>query len=221
MAMLQNGSLKKDENDYPVMGGTSSLDDSTIINSSFDPVTRRLLVDDSGSGSGQVLTPQGNVDSSNTIFTVSVGTIITSVVVDGLERYSGEGYTYVSATGVITIDPLAPPTEYIRVNTGTVGAAGQVNSIVAGTNITVNSSDPANPIVSATGGGSSGYQAVLSGGLTGTNTWTNSPNVLVIDNKPIQRVQTDTTIMWTISGSGPYTTVLTNAPIPTFDIFGI
>jgi len=49
----QNGSLKKDDNDYPVMGGTSSVDNATIINSAFDPVTRRLLTDNS-SGSGTV-----------------------------------------------------------------------------------------------------------------------------------------------------------------------
>lgn len=38
------------------------------------------------------------------------------------------------------------------------GPAGLVQSIVAGTNVTVNSADPANPIVSATGGGGSGMQ---------------------------------------------------------------
>ena len=63
--------------------------------------------------------------------------------------------------------------------------------------------------------GGSGYQAPLSGGFTGTNTWTTAPKVLVIDGVSYQKVQTDGTVMWT----GTTTTVLTNAPLPTFDIF--
>lgn len=47
--MTQNGVLQKDDNDYPVMGGTSSSDNNTVINSAFDPATRRLLVDASSS----------------------------------------------------------------------------------------------------------------------------------------------------------------------------
>lgn len=65
------------------------------------------------------------------------------------------------------------------------------------------------------GSGGSGYQAPLTGGLTGTNTWSTAPNVLVIDGVPRQKVQTDGTVMWT----GTTTTVLTGAPLPTFDIF--
>lgn len=71
--MTQNGSLQKDDNDYPVMGGTSSVDDSTIINSAFDPVTRRLLVDDSGGGGGGFteLSATGTIDGVNNVFTFS------------------------------------------------------------------------------------------------------------------------------------------------------
>ena len=43
--------------------------------------------------------------------------------------------------------------------TGPQGSPGVVQSIVAGTNVTVNSSDPANPIVSASGAGLSGGTA--------------------------------------------------------------
>ena len=56
MNPTQNGVLQHDDNGYPVIGGTSSLDDSTIINAAFDPVTRRLLTDSAGSGG----TPGGN-----------------------------------------------------------------------------------------------------------------------------------------------------------------
>lgn len=65
------------------------------------------------------------------------------------------------------------------------------------------------------GGGGSGYQSPLSGGLTGTNAWATAPNVIVIDGIPRQKTQTDGTVMWT----GTTTTVLTGAPLPTFDIF--
>lgn len=67
--------------------------------------------------------------------------------------------------------------------------------------------------VTATGG--TGYQPPLSGGLTGTNTWSSAPNVLVIDGVPRQKIQTDGTVNWT----GTTTTVLTGSPLPTYDIF--
>lgn len=69
----------------------------------------------------------------------------------------------------------------------------------------------------SSGGGGSGYQAPLSGGLTGTNTWSTAPNVLVIDGTSKQKTQTDGTVNWT----GTTTTVLTGAQFPTFDIFAI
>jgi len=53
VAMTQNGRLAIDDNDKPVMGGTSSANDGAIINAAFDPITRRLLTDSAG-GSGTV-----------------------------------------------------------------------------------------------------------------------------------------------------------------------
>lgn len=66
-------------------------------------------------------------------------------------------------------------------STGATGASGVVQSVVAGTNVTVNSTDPANPIVSATGGGGGGTpggsdtqvqynNAGSFGGITGATT---------------------------------------------------
>lgn len=68
----------------------------------------------------------------------------------------------------------------------------------------------------STSGGGSGYQAPLTGGLSGTNKWTTAPNVIVIDGIPRQKIQTDGTIMWTGTTT---TTLTTNTPVPTFDIF--
>jgi hypothetical protein len=47
--------------------------------------------------------------------------------------------------------------------TGATGPAGVLQSVVAGTNVTVDNSDPANPIINATGGGGGG-------GITGSGT---------------------------------------------------
>lgn len=46
--LTYHGALAIDDNDKPVMGGTSSVDNSSIVNSAYDPTTRRLLVDASG-----------------------------------------------------------------------------------------------------------------------------------------------------------------------------
>lgn len=55
MALTQNGVLQKDDNGYPVAGGVSSADGSTVLNLEVSPATGRLLVD-SASGS----TPGGS-----------------------------------------------------------------------------------------------------------------------------------------------------------------
>lgn len=65
-----HGSLAIDDNDKPVMGGTSSVDNSTIINSAYDPTTRRLLVDVVGGSTGtQVLNEV--VSGSGTAWTLA------------------------------------------------------------------------------------------------------------------------------------------------------
>lgn len=77
------------------------------------------------------------------------------------------------------LDPLAPngisvleePT-VIRQSAGFAvpGKDGKVQSVRAGTNVTVDSSDPANPIVSSTGGGSgSGITRLISAVSVNTN----------------------------------------------------
>lgn len=57
---------------------------------------------------------------------------------------------------------------------------GQVNSVIAGTGISVDSTDPANPIVSATGGGGTGtfYNDTVSGTINGINRIFTVPNTI-------------------------------------------
>jgi hypothetical protein len=50
--------------------------------------------------------------------------------------------------------------------TGSAGADGVVQAVIAGTNITVDATDPANPIVSASGGGGSTSWGSITGTLS-------------------------------------------------------
>lgn len=89
--MTQNGKLAIDDNDKPVMGGTSSSDNATIINSAFDPITRRLLTDASGGGSGTVTSVSvvsangfaGTVATATTTPAITLTTTINSPVLAG------------------------------------------------------------------------------------------------------------------------------------------
>lgn len=62
--------------------------------------------------------------------------------------------------------------------------------------------------VTATIIGGSGYQAPLSGGLTGTNTWTTAPNAICVDGVTYQKVSQGGTTNW----SGTTTTILSFTP---------
>ena len=65
-----------------------------------------------GSGSGHTLTaetPVGTINGVNTSFTVANTPVF--VEMDGTLRVNGYGYTY--AGGIITTDPLLPPTQSI------------------------------------------------------------------------------------------------------------
>lgn len=66
MTMTQNGKLAIDDNDKPVMGGTSSAGTGAIINAAFDPVTRRLLVDNAGGAASIVVGTTTITSGTNT-----------------------------------------------------------------------------------------------------------------------------------------------------------
>lgn len=99
MPMTQNGALAIDDNEKPVMGGTSSADNTTIINSSFDPITRRLLTD-SAAGSGTVTSVSvatangfaGTVANPTTTPAITISTTVTGVLY-------GNGTSVAAATG--------------------------------------------------------------------------------------------------------------------------
>lgn len=103
MPITQNGALKKDDNDLPVMGGTSSSDNATIVNSSFNPTTRRLLTDSAASSFG-LLAATGTVDGSNTSFTFTSAPSV--IVVDqgrSMQKTSSDGTSNWSGTTSVTL----------------------------------------------------------------------------------------------------------------------
>lgn len=61
----------------------------------------------------------------------------------------------------------------------------------------------------------SGFQAPLSGGLSGTNMWAVAPKAIVVDGQTLQQVQQDGTANWT----GSTTTVLLVQP--NFSVFAV
>lgn len=110
MIQTQNGVLKKDDNGYPVMGGTSSADNATIINSSFNPATRRLLVSSaSGGGTGTWWKVTGTIDSVNTTFTIATAVMSDFLLVLNRQPQAQDvgadtwDYSYVAGAGITTI----------------------------------------------------------------------------------------------------------------------
>lgn len=106
----QHGRLAVDDNDKFVMGGTSSSDNSTIINSAYDPTTRRLLVDVSGGGGSTIYndTVSGTIDGVNTVFTVpSSITYCIALFLSGSPYQEGVDYTFSGTTITMTIAPDA------------------------------------------------------------------------------------------------------------------
>lgn len=117
MNMTQNGVLQKDENGYPVMGGTSSADNETIINSAFNPATRRLLTSAAagGGGTGTWWKVNGTIDGVNTTFTIAtaVGSDFELYLNRQLQAQTVGAdtwdYSYVVGVGVTTITYTSAP----------------------------------------------------------------------------------------------------------------
>ena len=117
-----------------------------------------------------------------------------------------------------TIAPLSIQASTGRLKVTAIGISGSgVSQIIAGTGISISPvGGTGNVTITATGGGGSGYQTPLTGGLTGTNTWTTAPKTLVVDGVPMQATRTDGTVNFTTVG---VTTTLVVPP--SFDVFAV
>lgn len=86
------------------MGGTSSADDSTIIDSAFDPTTRRLLVDSGGSGGSISVTDGVTTVTSVTSIDFTSGATVTNGgggVADVVVTGTGGGFAVQVPTGTV------------------------------------------------------------------------------------------------------------------------
>lgn len=102
----------------------------------------------------------------------------------------------------------------LQLNGVMVATGADTLNFVGGTLVPTGDGTTVTYTPSSSGGG--GFQAPLSGGLTGTNTWTTAPNVIVVDGgRAMQKVSTDGTVNWT----GTTTTILIINP--NFDVFAI
>lgn len=112
-----NGVLKRDDNDYPVMGGTSTSDNTTVINSAYNPVTRALLVTgiSSGGGTGTWWKVNGTINSSNVTFTIATSAKSDFLLVLGRQPQAQTvgadtwDYSYSVGGGVTTITYVTAP----------------------------------------------------------------------------------------------------------------
>lgn len=102
MAITYRGRLAIDDNDKPVMGGVSSVDGTTIINSEYDPITRRLLV--TGSGSTTNFVTNEIVAGSGTSWTLAAIPTLGSqaIYANGQRLTPGVGQDYTISGAVIT-----------------------------------------------------------------------------------------------------------------------
>lgn len=243
MGITSNGALKRDDNDNPVMGGTSSADNATIINASFDPVTRRLLTDNSGGGTGtvtsvSVVTANGFAGTVATATTTPAITLTTSVT--GILSGNGTAISAASTTGsgaVVLANTPTLITPVIGVATGTSLAATGVLS--TGTNggtggqLTLNGATSGSGVlkVAAAAGAGIVFQLpsangsngnVLSTDGAGVTSWAAGPAASLTVGSTAIASGTTTRILYdnagtlgeyTITGSG---TVVAMATAPTF-----
>lgn len=97
--------------------------------------------------------------------------------------------------------------------------SGGIQSVVGGTNVTIDNTDPKNPVINATAGGSFTVLLPTSGVVNGSNTvfvFASAPNVIVLDNANImnkQNITPDLTNNWT------GTTTITLNQAPNFNIY--
>lgn len=142
MAINQHGSLAIDDNDKPVMGGVSSVDQKTIVSSTYDPVTRRLRVDNSGSGGSISVTDGVTTVSGVTTIDFTSGATVTN---------GGGGQANVAITGGGSGTPGGLNTQLQYNNSGAFG--GITGAVTDGTAVSLTAAHLLNPTINGAGTG--------------------------------------------------------------------
>ena len=128
MAQSQNGVMQKDDNGYPVGGGVSSSDNSTVLNLQIDPITNRLLTDASVTISSVSITGSVNV-SGSTNLVLGAGTAVIGSI-SGI----GSSVNVSGSTNVSTNATLQPGTAVI----GSIASIASSVNISGSTNVGIN-----------------------------------------------------------------------------------
>ncbi len=101
----------RDENSVPTLIASSSTDGTTPIRVYADPVTHRLLIDNSGGGGqGTWYTVSGTINGINTIFTIAVevGSDFLLFLARQPQMFTTD-FSYVAAAGSTTITYVVAP----------------------------------------------------------------------------------------------------------------
>lgn len=138
----QNGSIARDDNDYPVMAGTSNVDNKTIINSSFDPITRRLLTTGSGGAASITVTDGVTTVTNVTTLDFTSGATITA---------GTTGVANVAITGGGSGTPGGLNTQLQYNNAGAFG--GITGAVTDGTSVSLTAPHLLNPTINGAGTG--------------------------------------------------------------------
>lgn len=151
----------RDQNSVPTLLAISSVDGVTPVTVYADPVTHRLLVDSSGGGTGTVTSVSivtangfaGSVATATTTPAITLSTTITGILKGNATAISAAvansdyqvpiTLTTVGTSGVATFNGTI-----LNIPNYTSGGGGTVDSVIGTSNrITVDSTDPANPVV--------------------------------------------------------------------------
>lgn len=225
MSITQNGVLQRDDNDYPVMGGVSSSDGNTVLNARIDPVTGRLLVDNSGGGAGTVTSVSvvtangfaGSVANPTTTPAITISTTINSPVLAGngtaiaAATTTGSGSTVVLAnsptfTDDITLGSAAGATGVVIFKGTTSGTVQLSVADAAGTwTMKLPTTDGnAGEFLQTDGSGNTTWAAGSSGITVGTTTITGGADTRILyDNAGVLGE-------YTITGTGTVVAMATN-----------
>ena len=95
---------KRDNNYITTLLGVSNVDGLTPVVLWADPVTHRLLIDNSGSGLAGFETPVGTINGVNDTFTVSYTP--KAVILNGVTYFENDGYTLSTLTITMLVIPV-------------------------------------------------------------------------------------------------------------------
>lgn len=223
----------RDENSVPTLLAASNVDGKTPVRVYADPVTHRLLVDMNGGGTGTVTSVSvatdngfaGTVADPTTTPTITLETTVTGIVKgDGTALSAAVAntdyqipitLTTTGSSGAATFDG-----ETLNIPEYAGGGGGTVDSVVGTTDrITVDSTDPANPVVDIAST-YVGQTSITTLGTIGTGTWNATDIAPGAGGTGISNTGTITVSGNTVLGSNTDTLTLTttgntNVTLPT------